>query len=263
MLAPDSLHLDLPLIVRSLSWVGFVLLVMDYLQPELSILLKSRLRLELLVPATGWGRAGAPLPATDFLHSGPSLSTRSLARTGFPTFAPDLLSLGSPMSARSPAHAGSCLPSAGMACSGSVSSLPAIDLTHPGPSTFVQSTACVAASTPAVDFLRLAFSTSLQSLMCSSLPFPVLRQTTTMDSPLPASDYLQLEAPLPIRSHTCSDVATSALDHLHLGLSLLARMPLCIDPALPASGKFSFGSSSVSALGKVYFDVVMSAQSLS
>ena len=71
--------------------------------------------------------------------------------------------------------------------------------------------------------------------------------------PLSASDFAHLGPSTPMRSIGRSELAMSALDLLHLGLSMLMQTPCHTGSALLVFGKFSFGASSISVLGKVFF----------
>ena len=261
MSAPDFLQSEFAASLRSLSCPGLAMSVMDYLRLGPPASLRSSMRFGSIMPALGRLKPGLPMPVPDPLQPGPSSPPRSFARMELPPLVSDFLHMESLLLL----HPSGCPESSfslfGLSCLGSLSSLPATEGIHPGFLLSLQTCARLGVLTPATDFSRLGSSPSMRSLSHLGSSFPILRQKSLMESPLPPLDFLQLEVFLPTRSFARLGFLLFVLDFLTSGLSLLARMPLCIEPALPASGKFSFGSSSVSVLGKVYSDPFMPAHS--
>ncbi|CAE7702468.1 unnamed protein product [Symbiodinium necroappetens] len=199
-------------------------------------------------------------PVLNFADPGPSLSPRSPAQPDMVALVMDMLQLDTSLLPQSHYQPGSGMLAFGLSRPGSVSLLSVVASANLEPSLSLQSAGRTEALLPVLDFLHLAFPASCRSLTRSSLSFPALR-TVDFEFFLPVLDYVQYDPALFVRSFTHLDVFILVPDLLTLGPLLSARMLVRTDSVLPASGKFSFGPSSVSVLNKVFFDLPPSAKS--
>lgn len=114
----------------------------------------------------------------------------------------------------------------------------------------------------APDFLHLDFLISMHSFTCCGSPMPLLRALNVEPSSL-LLDPALFDPPMSPRSFGCLGLALPALDLLHLGFSMSAQCFCRTGLALSVFGKFSFGESSISVLGRVMFGPSLLVQSSS
>ena len=256
----DLLHVGFSLFTQSSSRCEPAPLISDCLRPGLTVPLRSHSRLSSSLPVTGMFRPDPLSPVLNFADPGPSLSPRSPAQPDMVALVMDMLQLDTSLLPQSHYQPGSGMLAFGLSRPGSVSLLSVVASANLEPSLSLQSAGRTEALLPVPDFLHPAFPASCRSLTRSSLPFPALR-TVDFEVFLPVLDYVQYDPALFVRSFTHLDVFILVPDLLTLGPLLSARMLVRTDSVPPASGKFSFGPSSVSVLNKVFFDLAPSAKS--
>lgn len=183
----------------------------------------------------GSSKLGALLPALDFSHLGPSLSSRSFgmeflmptlgsAWLGVPLTVSDLASLDFTPFPKCPTHAGAPLLLLGSSRAGFVPPLLVPDLLHPEPLVSLQSPAYLGFMPSALDLLHLGPTPSPRKLGQLEPPPPLsgLARSDPVSSLLVAGCTL-LGFPTLIRSPSYLEAPLLALNSASLGASLLAR----------------------------------------
>ena len=188
--AIDDAHLDFFLLPKSLAHVDLVVLTSDLLRLEPPILVRSLARFGL-----------APF-ALDSLRLEPASLLQSFARTGLP------------------------VSMVGISRCGSLSSLPAIDVTTPGFPPSTHSSTCLSPSLLALDLLHPGLLVPPRSPACLGfMVFVTGLSCLGSASSLSAMETSTLGPALSLRSFARMDSAALASDLLRLGLALSPRSP--------------------------------------
>ena len=243
--------LGLPLLLRSLSQTGMLLLATgisrpgpsvpasDSLHLESLILLRSPIRAGLASP-TKLHRVGLPVPVTDSKLPGPALLLRALAQVGLPPLAsggcvgrlllaPDFLCPGASLPPRSFSRAGSAAPASNVHLE-SFSSLRSSG--HPGLAFSPVRRATSGLNLVVPDSAKLGPPPLVRQSARPGLPLSLVR-AAVLGSSLTASELSSVGSLLLLRRLSCLDSFPSAIYALRLEVPLSAPDSSQPDVPLP------------------------------
>ena len=190
--------------------------------------LQQLARSDATLLAAGLGWAETPTLVVDSAHMGSLVFPRSLAHLG--PAAPMLAAagFGFSMSLRSSSWPGPSLFATGACCSGSVFSLPVVEMTSLESPALLRSFACVDLSASVFMFVRPGSLLSTQSPVCAALAASVVG-VACMEAVAPAADVNSTGSTLFLQTFSHPEPAVLILRYLHSGPSLLVHSFLRLD----------------------------------
>ena len=218
------------------------------------------MRLGSAVLVFGMACSGLTIPPSDTISLGPTPLLQSIACLELLLSALDLLKLGLSLLVRSPAYIGLACSTLGLTRVSSVFSLFAVDTATSDFSLLIHGLGRPNSLAFILDFLHLDFFISMRSLVRCSSKMPAVG-VLRLDLSPSVSDHCTSGPFLSSRSPAHFGLALPVFDLLHLGFPMSAQCFCWIGLALSVFGKFSFGQSSVSVMGRVMFDFSLSVRS--
>lgn len=222
LLAIESTHSESFLPLRSCLHLGLGLLVLDFARADSLLLLRSRARVGSVVSTCGLLWCGSFMPLLDYIQCDLAVFLKSVSWVGSVMFVLDFLHLGLIISLRGPGHLGLVVLATGLSCLGFVSPLLVTESTNPGPFLSVHSIACSGLASSVPDFARMGLPLLPQgSGQVDSMPLVMGMSRMGLCSLI--LDVAQLGLPLFSHSLARSDSASFAFDFLHPGSPMLLQ----------------------------------------
>ncbi|CAE7943075.1 unnamed protein product [Symbiodinium sp. KB8] len=207
-LARNTAWTDASFLVFGMCWLGFSMLVTDFVEAESPVLMRHSTRADSSFLVVRMAQPELALLLSDFMSAGFSVSFRSWARTGLAMPPSDLINAGPSVSLRTFLQAGSSTLPSGILRG--EASMPPADFAEFGPFLTMRSSSRAEPSTPVIRAFRLGLCLFAVDL-------------TTIGSMPSARHFLRLGLIMAAPGTGRSDSSTSVLDPLHLDMLLLPR----------------------------------------